>query len=112
MVCELEASTQPAVPLHEMIKPTKKHLVAIAIAVILGLFFASGLTDLQGPCTTADAGEDIAKCVEFSDAVMQPGRMIENEQNSLVRFSSTFVVVSLTSLALLGAVGLLRRSYS
>lgn len=84
-----------------MDKLIDKLYARIIAAVVLGLLFASTFTLMQGPCTTIVPGEDITKCVEHSKAIMHPGDLLNNTQNSLVKFSRTFVIVSVISFALL-----------
>lgn len=73
------------------------------VAAVFGLLAASTFTLVQSPCTTTIPGEDIRHCVEFSKAVMHPNDLLNNKQNSLMKFSKTFVIVSVTSFALLSA---------
>lgn len=86
-----------------MTKIINKLSARIIIAVVFGLLAASTFTLMQGPCTTTIPGENAAHCVEFSKAVMHPNDLLDNKQNSLMKFSKTFVIASVASFALLSA---------
>lgn len=87
----------------------KKLSVRIVIALVLGLLLASRTT-IQVPCstvpTTVPTGEDIEKCIAFDDAFNQPRRLFANEQNSLVRFTTTFAITSIASFGTLSLYSL------
>lgn len=86
-----------------MIKNVKSLCARILVAVILGLILASTFTKTQGPCTSSTPGEDVAKCVEFSKAILHPNDLLNNNQDSLVNFSKTFASVSVTTFIVFGA---------
>jgi len=88
-----------------MVNKINKLSTRIIIALFLGLFFALR-TPIQVPCSSISNfvppdGEDINKCVAYPDAISQPSKLLSNEQNSLVRFSTTIAVISIASFATL-----------
>jgi hypothetical protein len=84
-----------------MQKLTNNHSLKLLVAIALGLLFASTFTSIQTPCSTTIPGEETQKCIEWSKVVMRPDELLSNSQSSLVRFSVTFFVISLSSYALL-----------
>lgn len=95
-----------------MTKLFKKHRNKIIIALLLGLLFASAFTHIQRPCTTTIPGEDKTKCVEWSKAIINPSELLNNKQNSLVKFTETFVVVSVTGFVLLSIYSRYKRPHN
>lgn len=87
-----------------MITLTRKFYVRILLSIFLGILPAITLTHIKGPCTIEVPGEDISRCVSWGDAIMQPGELLNNTQDSLLRFSTTFATVSLVSFTLLSIV--------
>ena len=73
----------------------------IAIAVIIGFLLASSRTTITYSCVPIDGAMG---CVSFEDAIMHPNDLLNNRQNSLVRFSTTFAISSLVTFALINAV--------
>ena len=89
-----------------MTKSLSKLYVRIIISVAIGLFMAGGYTNIHYPCSELPdfkvaSGEDIEKCVAFESAIMHPGDLMKNKQNSLVEFTQGFAVVALLVFALL-----------
>lgn len=84
-----------------MFKLMDKFYMRLVVAVVFALLAASAFTGIQGPCTTTAPGENAATCVEFSKAITNPNDLLDNKQNSLVKFSKTFAIVLITSYALL-----------
>lgn len=91
-----------------MSKLLNKLHVRIIISVVIGLFLASGYTSIHYPCSELPdfkvaSGEDIEKCVAFEDAIMHPGDLMNNKQNSLVNFTRNFALGGLLVFTLLSA---------
>jgi hypothetical protein len=83
-----------------MTKHINKFSIRIVIALVLGLLLDSRTT-IQAPRTSAPPGKDIEKCVSFPEAISQSSKLLANEQNSLLRFSTTFAATLATSFATL-----------
>ncbi len=75
--------------------------IRILVAVAIGLLFASVGTKITYTCTSS-AGE--LGCVSYEKAVMHPGDLANNKQDSLAQFSKTFAIASLTGFALLSVI--------
>lgn len=84
-------------------KNINKLSIRIAIAVIIGFLFASRTT-MTYDCPLVDGAKG---CVSFEDAIAHPGDLLNNRQNSLARFSKTFVISSFVSFALVSAVSVI-----
>lgn len=95
-----------------MLKLIHKFYVRILLSIFFGLLPAITLTHIKGPCTIEVPGEDISRCVSFGDAIMQPGELLNNKQDSLLRFSTTFATVSLVSFTLLSIVSYTQKKQS
>jgi hypothetical protein len=80
--------------------------VRIVIAVVIGFLFASAGTDIAYMCAPIDGA---AGCASFDKALMHPSDLLNNEQNSLRRFSMTFAITSLVAFALLSTVSLAQK---
>lgn len=86
----------------------------VVIATIVGFLFASigvGITHTATRCTATDTpkGEFSSHCVSINKTFMHPNDLLHNKQNSLIRFSETFIVVSLATFALLSAFSLVHK---
>lgn len=68
--------------------------VKIAIAVAVGFIFASVGTKMTYDCAPVDGAMG---CVSFEKAIMHPADLLNNRQNSLVKFSANFAVVALVT---------------
>lgn len=95
-------------------KYISKLSVKIVIAVIAGFLFAGigvDITHTTSQCTTADVSkrESISQCVSVKKTFIHPDDLFHNKQDSLVHFSETFVVVSLTTFAILSVFGLVEK---
>lgn len=75
-------------------------------AVVIGLLFAGSRTTITYDCVPIDGAKG---CVSFEDAIMHPGDLINNKQNSLVRFSTNFALSSLTTFALISATSVVHK---
>ena len=85
-------------------KYLNKLFVNFVVALIVGVLFASNI-DIAYPC---DPGPH-AGCVVFESAIFHPRDLINNEQDSLVRFFEVFVPVSLATFAILSVFTYLRK---
>ena len=107
----------------------------IVISLLIGVFFAASLTDIAYPIGPSDACRLVYKdgvssiayedaagnplpgdpraCsgAAYEDAISHPKDLLNNEQDSLVRFFKTFTVVSLVSLAALHAFTFIRKKH-
>jgi hypothetical protein len=86
-----------------MSKPLSKLYIRIIISAAIGFFFVGAFINIQYPCTQEMPGENIAQCVSFESAIMHPGDLNNNKQDSLTRFVSNFAIISLLCFALLSA---------
>lgn len=76
----------------------------IIISVIIGLFLALGFTEFQQPCTgVAPPGEDISRCVEFSDLTSHPEKIF-SDSKVRTEFLKNFAIVSIVSFALVSFI--------
>jgi len=95
-------------------KHISKLSVRIVIAVIIGFLFASigvGIAHNTSQCTTADVpkGESISQCVSIKKTFIHPDDLFHNKRDSLIHFSETFVVASLTTFAILSVFRLVQK---
>jgi len=84
-----------------IVKRIQKLWTRIVVAIVIGFLVAAIGTSIPYTCTPTDSG---AGCISFDKAVMHPGDLLSNEQSSLVKFSTTFVVTSLATLALISVL--------
>lgn len=75
--------------------------VRILVAIVIGLFFAGTGTSITYTCAPVDGAKG---CISFDKAVMHPGDLLNNKQNSLTHFSEIFVISSVVSFAVLSIV--------
>lgn len=87
-------------------KYLSKLSVRIIIAVIVGFLFAGAFTNIAYSCPPIESAEG---CTSFESAIMNPGDLLSNEQGSLVQFSTTLIVVSLVTIAVLSVPVLMQR---
>ena len=74
--------------------------VRIAIALVIGVLFAGAGTKITYTCALVDGAQG---CTSFEKAIMHPNDLLDNKQNSLVKFSTTFALTSLIAFAILEA---------
>jgi hypothetical protein len=82
-------------------KLTNNLTIRIVTTIVIGFLLAGAGTKITYTCVPPN-GE--LGCTSFEKAVMHPGDLLKNKQNSLSHFSETFVITSLTSLALFTVV--------
>lgn len=87
-------------------KHLRKLSVRIVVAIVIGLLFAGAFTKITYPCAPTDGAMG---CVSFDKAVMHPGDLLHNKQDSLIDFSKRFVVNSLATFAILSIVSLTQK---
>lgn len=75
--------------------------VRIVAAVAIGLLLAGAGTKITYGCAPIDGA---VGCVSFEKAIMHPGDLLGNKQDSLVHFSVAFVVAALVSFVALSIV--------
>lgn len=90
-------------------KYLEKISVRIAVALIVGFLIAGSNTSIKYDCPPIDGAMG---CTAFEDAILHPGDLLNNEQNSLVRFSRTFAVSSVITFALISAVIIVKNNKS
>lgn len=88
-------------------KHINKLLVKIMAAVVIGFLLAGAGTKITYPCTPIDGA---ASCVSFDKAVMHPSDLFSNQQDSLIHFSTTFVVTALITFTLLSILSASQKS--
>ncbi|MDQ2973221.1 MAG: hypothetical protein M3Q79_01940 [bacterium] len=88
-------------------KHVNKLWVRIVTAIVIGFLFAGSRTGITYTCPLIDGA---AGCVSFDKAIMHPSDLLNNKQDSLVRFSETFIITSLASFALLSISAWLKKS--
>lgn len=74
--------------------------VRIVIAVVAGFMLAGAGTKITYTCPPVDGA---VGCTSLQKAIVHPEDLLNNKQESLVRFSETIVVTSLASFALFSA---------
>lgn len=74
--------------------------VRIRIAFVVGFLLASIGTKITYTCVPIDGAKG---CVSFEKAIMHPSDLLNNRQDSLVKFSTTFVISSLVTFIILSA---------
>ena len=81
-------------------KQINKLSVKIAIALLIGFLYAGAFTSIShdGCKPPIDGAQG---CATIEKAVMHPGDLLDNKQDSMVRFFSAFASVSIGTLALL-----------
>jgi hypothetical protein len=87
-------------------KHINKLAVRIVAAIVIGFLLAGAGTDIPYTCAPIDGAEG---CVSFDKAVMHPSDLLSNKQNSLVIFSTFFVITSLIIFAFLSALRLAQK---
>jgi hypothetical protein len=87
-------------------KHLRKLSVRIVAAIAIGLLFACLFTKIAYTCEPVGGAMG---CVLFDKAVMHPGDLLSNKQDSLMNFSKTFMVTSLTTFTLLSIVTLTQK---
>jgi len=70
----------------------------IVAAVLIGFLIAGAGTKIIYTCPPIDGA---AGCASLDKAVMHPGDLLRNKQESLVHFSETFVITSLVGFVIL-----------
>jgi hypothetical protein len=90
----------------------KLSVKATVIALIIGAFFAISLTDIAYPCEPYDGDGQNGGCIAYENAISHPGDLINNEQDSLMRLTETFLVTSLASFAALSILSLVKKRKS
>ena len=75
----------------------------------VGFLFASIGTKMTYDCAPIDG---FMGCVSFEKAIMHPADLLNNRQNSLVKFTANFAAASLITFALLSIVSLAQRGQS
>ncbi|HCR55781.1 TPA: hypothetical protein DIV49_02305 [Candidatus Saccharibacteria bacterium] len=75
--------------------------VRIVIALVVGFLLAGALTKITYTCTPID---DSVNCVAFDKAIMHPADLLNNKQNSLVKFSLIFAISAVTIFAILTVI--------
>lgn len=80
-------------------KQINKLSVRIVVALLIGFLFAGALTKITYPCEPTDGAKG---CLSFEKAIMHPNDLINNRQNSLVKFSQSFATVSVGTFVVLG----------
>lgn len=93
-------------------KYLSKLWVRITIAIIIGLFFAGGYTDIAYPLPTIYTEQGGSGSVVYEDVLSHPKDLLNNKQNSLVQFSTTFFVVSVITFSALSIPALEKRKKS
>lgn len=78
-----------------------KFSVRIAVAIVVGVFVAGASTKIVYTCVPIDGA---AGCMSFDKAIMHPGDLLNNKQESLVRFSTVFATTSLLGFTVMGIV--------
>lgn len=84
-------------------KNIQKLSVRIILAVLVGFVFAASRTTMTYDCPLIDGAKG---CTAFEDAITHPSDLLNNRQNSLVRFSRTFAISSLVTFAVVSAVSI------
>ena len=82
-----------------------KLYVKIVIAIVIGILFAGAGTKTTYDCQPL-ADEPNSGCVSYEKAVMHPGDLFSNKQDSLMRFSKLFVITSFASVMIFNSVSL------
>lgn len=72
--------------------------VKIIVSIVIGFLLAGVGAKITYSCPPVDGA---VGCVSFEKAIMHPDDLLNNKQDSLVRFSKTFVIASLASFAAL-----------
>lgn len=75
--------------------------VRVLISAAVGLFFVGAFVNIQYPCTETLPDENITHCVSIESAIMHPGDLVNNKQDSLTNFVENFFIISFASFALL-----------
>ncbi len=78
-----------------------KFSARIVVALVVGFLLASAGTKITYSCAPVDGA---AGCVLTDKAIMYPSDLLNNKQDSLVRFSEGFAVSSLICFALLSII--------
>lgn len=76
----------------------------LTVAAICGLLLASITTKISYTCPPADG---VVGCVSFEKALMHPSDLMENKQDSLAYFATTFIAtggIVFTTLSLVNTV--------
>lgn len=76
----------------------KKILLAIVVAVGIAFVMAGAGTHIAYACPPVDGARG---CVEFSKAIMHPGDLLHNKEDSLVHFATTFFLTFLVVFAVI-----------
>lgn len=83
--------------------------VRVVITLTVGFLFAGAVTKVNYTCAPNDGAKG---CVSFEKAVMHPNDLLNNKQDSLIKFSTTFVVSSLVTFALLSTASMANKKKS
>lgn len=79
------------------------------IALIVGFLLASIGTKVTYTCVPNDGAKG---CVSFEKAIMHPNDLLNNRQDSFIKFSTAFAVSSLVAFALLSMVSMMGEKQS
>lgn len=82
-------------------KLLRKASVRIVVALVVGFLLAGALTKITYTCTPID---DSVNCVAFDKAIMHPADLLNNKQNSLVKFSLVFAISAIAISAILSVI--------
>lgn len=91
------------------VKYISKIWVRIIISIIIGLFFAGGYTDISYDLPTIYTEKGGSGGAVFESALSHPKDLMNNKQDSLVRFSTTFFAVSVITFSALSIPTLTKR---
>ncbi|HJQ08932.1 MAG TPA: hypothetical protein VJ836_05630 [Candidatus Saccharimonadales bacterium] len=80
--------------------------VKIIAAVLVGFLLAGAFTKITYTCTPIDSASG---CISYDKAVMHSSDLISNKQDSLVHFSTTFVITSVVIFALLSILSMAQK---
>ena len=90
-----------------VMKYLNKLSVKIAIAIIAGFLLAGAGADIAYPCDPKPA--DMIGCESLEKAVMNPKDLLSNKQGSLIRFTQTFGITAIATLAVLSTVSAIQQ---
>lgn len=90
-------------------KYLNKLWVRIIIAIVVGFVLAGGYTDIAYSLPTIYTEQGGAGGVLYESVLSHPRDLLNNKENSLVRFSTTFFVVSIITFSALSIPSLTKR---